>query len=178
LGELEKIFTLENIHSTPAVFDRDKLEWINGEWMRKLNLEEVSRRLKAYLEENGFKVEDLDYLQRIIGAIGNRANKLKDFIEIGLYFFTDDFDYDEKGIKKRIYPEVENRLKKLVKKFDDLELFNKQNMEDALRHPVRLGVSGMTFGPGLFELLEVLGKEKVIKRLKKFIDYIERTQRN
>jgi len=192
LGELEKIFTLENIHSTPAVFDRDKLEWVNGEWMRKLSLKEVARRLKAYLEENGFKVEDLDYAQRVIEAIGNRANKLKDFIEIGRYFFTDDFDYDEKGIKKRIYPGVENRLKKLIKKFDDLEPFDKQNMEDALRqlseelgckageliHPVRLGVSGMTFGPGLFELLEVLGKEKVIKRLKKFIDYIERTQKN
>ncbi len=192
LGELEKIFTLENIHSTPAVFDRDKLEWVNGEWMRKLSLEEVARRLKAYLEENGFKVEGLDYVQRVIEAIGNRANKLKDFIEIGLYFFADDFDYDEKGIKKRIYPGVENRLKKLIKKFDDLEPFDKQNMEDALRqlseelgckageliHPVRLGVSGMTFGPGLFELLEILGKEKVIKRLKKFIDYIERTQKN
>jgi glutamyl-tRNA synthetase len=192
LGELEKIFTLENIHSTPAVFDRDKLEWVNGEWMRKLSLEEVARRLKAYLEENGFKVEDLDYVQRVIEAIGNRANKSKDFIEIGRYFFTDDFDYDEKGIKKRIYPGIENRLKKLIKKFDDLEPFDKQNMEDALRqlseelgckageliHPVRLGVSGMTFGPGLFELLEVLGKEKVIRRLKKFIDYIERTQKN
>ncbi|MEJ2355282.1 MAG: hypothetical protein P8Y62_05230, partial [candidate division WOR-3 bacterium] len=159
---------------------------------RKLSLKEVARRLKAYLEENGFKVEDLNYVQRVIEAIGNRANKLKDFIEIGRYFFTDDFDYDEKGIKKRIYPGVENRLKKLIKKFDDLEPFDKQNMEDALRqlseelgckageliHPVRLGVSGMTFGPGLFELLEVLGKEKVIKRLKKFIDYIERTQKN
>ncbi|MEJ2568575.1 MAG: glutamate--tRNA ligase, partial [candidate division WOR-3 bacterium] len=188
LEELEKIFTLDNIHTTPAVFDRDKLEWVNGEWMRKLGLEEVAGRLKAYLNESGFEVEDLDYLQKVIGAIGNRANKLKDFIEIGRYFFTDDFDYDEKGMKKRIYPGVENRLEKLVKKFDELEPFDKQNMEDSLRqlseelscktgeliHPVRLAVSGMTFGPGLFELLEVLGKKKVIKRLERFVDCIEK----
>jgi glutamyl-tRNA synthetase len=191
LGELEKIFRLENIHTTPAVFDRDKLEWVNGEWLRKLSLDEVARRLKAYLQENGFEIEDSDYLVKVIKTIGNRANKLKDFIEIGRYFFTDDFACDEKGMKKRIYPGVENRLKKLVEKFDKLESFDKQNMEDALRqlseeldckageliHPVRLGVSGMTFGPGLFELLEILGKKKVIKRLEKFIDYIEGKQR-
>ena len=192
LEELEKLFTLESIHPTPAVFDRDKLEWINGEWMRKLNPEEVANRLKAYLEENGLKIDDTDYLQQVIGAIGNRANKLKDFIEIGRYFFTDDYTYDEKGMIKRIYPGVEERLKKLIEKFSGLETFNKQNMEDALRqlseeldckageliHPVRLAVSGMTFGPGLFELLEVIGKEKVIERLKRFIDYIERKEKN
>jgi len=192
LEELEKTFTLENIHPTPAVFDRDKLEWINGEWMRKLGSVEIAKRLKVYLKENGFEIEDVAYLAKVIEAIGNRANKLKDFIEIGRYFFTDDFTYDEKGMKKRVYPGVENRLKKLIEKFNKSEPFDEKRMEDALRrlseelnckageliHPVRLAVSGMTFGPGLFELLEVLGKEKVIKRLKKFIDYIEGKKRN
>ncbi len=187
LADLEKIFTLENVHSTPAVFDREKLEWINGEWLRKLSLQEVIRRLEIYLKDNGFEVGDSDYIDRVIKAMGNRANKLKDFIEIGGYFFTDDFTYDEKGLQKRIYPGVEERLKKLIKKFEDLDSFDKENMENALRelseefgckageliHPVRLGVSGMTFGPGLFELLEVLGKEKVIERLKRFVIYIE-----
>jgi glutamyl-tRNA synthetase len=187
LAELEKIFTLENVHTTPAVFDSEKLEWINGEWLRKLDIDEVKKRLITYLKENGFEVDDSDYLARIIEAMGNRANKLKDFIEIGRYFFTDDFTYDEKGLKKRIYPGVEERLKKLIEKFNSLDSFDKENMENALRelsgefgckageliHPVRLGVSGMTFGPGLFELLEILGKEKVIERLKRFVSYIE-----
>lgn len=188
LADLEKIFALENVHTTPAVFDREKLEWINGEWLRKLNLKEVIKRLEIYLKDNGFDVNDSDYLSEVIKAMGNRANKLKDFIEIGRYFFTDEFDYDEKGLKKRIYPGVEERLKKLITKFEELDSFNEESMENALRylseecgckageliHPVRLGVSGMTFGPGLFELLEVLGKEKVIERLKRFVDYIEK----
>ncbi len=191
LEKLKKIFTLENIHPTPAVFDRDKLEWINGAWLRKLSLEDMVRRLKLYLRENGFEIENSDYLAKVINAMGNRVNKLKDFIEIGRYFFTDEFVYDEKGMKKRLYPGVEDRLKKVIEKFDKLEPFDKKNMEDSLRqlseeldcrageliHPVRLGVSGMTFGPGLFELLDVLGKKKVIGRLEKFIDYIERKQR-
>lgn len=187
LVELEKIFTLENVHATPAVFDREKLEWINGEWLRKLDIDEVKKRLEIYLKNNGFDADDSDYLTKVIKAMGNRANKLKDFIEIGRYFFTDDFTYDEKGLKKRIYPGVEDRLKKLIVKFKSLDSFDKENMENALRelsnefgckageliHPVRLGVSGMTFGPGLFELLEVLGKEKVIERLERFVSYIE-----
>ena len=191
LQELEKVFTLENIHTTPAVFDRDKLEWINGEWMSKLDENEVIKRLLIYLKDHGLEVEDYDYLGKIIKAMGNRANKLKDFIDIGQYFFTDDFSYDEKGLKKRIYPGVEIRLRKMIKKFKALDSFNKESMENSLRelskeldckageliHPVRLGVSGMTFGPGLFELLEVLGRKKVIERLEKFISYIEKSKK-
>jgi len=187
LQELEEKFTLENVHPTPAVFDRDRLEWINGEWLRKLNVDEVVRRLEIYLKDNGLKIDDADYLAKVIQAMGNRVNKLKDFIEIGRYFFTDDFTYDEKGFKKRIYPGVEVRIKKLITKFSELAPFDEENMESALRelseelnckageliHPVRLGVSGMTFGPSLFELLEVLGRGKVIKRLEKLVSYIE-----
>jgi len=139
------------------------------------------------LKDNGFEINDPDYLAKVIKSMGSRANKLKDFIEIGRYFFTDDFTYDEEGFKKRIYPGVGIRIKKLITKFSELDPFDEENMESALRelseelnckageliHPVRLGVSGMTFGPGLFELLEVLGKEKVIKRLEKFVHYIE-----
>jgi glutamyl-tRNA synthetase len=191
LKELERIFDLENIHTTPGVFDRDKLEWINGEWLRKLGDDEVVKRLNIYLEDNEFGVYDSTYLIEVLKTMGNRVNKLGDFIEIGRYFFTDDFSYDEKGVKKRVYTGVEIRLEKLIEKFKELGSFNKENMEDALRklseeldckageliHPVRLGVSGMTFGPGLFELLEVLGKEKVIKRLERFVDYIKKTHR-
>jgi len=187
LQELEEKFTLENVHPTPAVFDRDRLEWLNGEWLRKLNVDEAVRRLEIYLKDNGFEINDPDYLAKVIQSMGSRANKLKDFIEIGRYFFTDDFTYDEKGLKKRICPGVEVGIKKLITKFSELDPFDEENMESVLRglseelnckageliHPVRLGVSGMTFGPGLFELLEVLGKEKVIKRLEKFVIYIE-----
>ena len=187
LADLENIFSLENVHTTPAVFDREKLEWINGEWLRKLDSGEVIKRLKVYLKDNGFDLDDNDCLAEVVSAMGNRANKLKDFIDLGRYFFADDFEYDEKGLKKRIYPGAEDRLKKLVDKFEALDSFTEKSMENALRelceefgckageliHPVRLGVSGMTFGPGLFELLEVLGKEKVIERLKRFISYIE-----
>jgi glutamyl-tRNA synthetase len=188
LKELEKRFTVDGVSPTPAIFDYDKLEWLNGEWLGKLGVEEVGKRLEKYLKVNGFEVKDLYYLAKVTQAMGNRIRKLKDFIEIGRYFFTDDFTYDEKGIKKHLYPGVEIRIKKLIAKFDGLDCFDEKNMEDALRelseelsckageliHPVRLGVSGMTFGPGLFELLEVLGKKKVIERLEKLVSYIEK----
>jgi glutamyl-tRNA synthetase len=188
LEELEKRFSIANVSATPAIFDHDKLEWLNGEWLARLGVDEVAGRLKSYLKDNGFEVEDIDYLTKVIRTMGNRIKKLRDFIEIGRYFFTDDFTYDEKGIKKHIHPGVEIRMKKLISKFEKLDYFDEKSLEDALRelsielgckageliHPVRLGVSGMTFGPGLFELLEILDKEKVIERLKKFVFYIDK----
>jgi len=186
IDELIDSFTIENIHKTPAIFDIERLEWINREWMNRLGIKEVASRLEEYLKGSGIIVDNREYLENIVEAMGNRPKKLKHFIEYGQYFFTDDFSYDEEGAKKYFYPDLEDRIKVLLKYIRDLEPFTKDAIENVFReisekleckaaeliHPVRLGVSGMRVGPGLFKLIEVLGKESVIKRLEKLVEYL------
>lgn len=187
IDELIDSFAIESIHKTPAIFDIERLEWINREWMNRLGIKEVASRLEEYLKGSGIIVDNREYLENIVEAMGNRPKKLKHFIEYGQYFFTDDFSYDEEGAKKYFYPDLEDRIKVLLKYIRDLEPFTKDAIENVFReisekleckaaeliHPVRLGISGMRVGPGLFKLIEVLGKERVIKRLEKLVEYLE-----
>jgi len=186
IDELIDSFAIENIHKTPAIFDIERLEWINREWMNRLGIKEVASRLEEYLKGSGIIVDNREYLENIVEAMGNRPKKLKHFIEYGQYFFTDDFSYDEEGAQKYFYPDLEDRIKVLLKYIRDLEPFTKDAIENVFReisekleckaaeliHPARLGVSGMRVGPGLFKLIEVLGKESVIKRLEKLVEYL------
>jgi len=186
LDELIEAFSLENIHKTPAIFDLERLEWLNREWMNQIGVKDLAFRLKKYLKNNGINIDDIKYLEKIVTVMGKRPRKLKHFIEYGDYFFSDDFKYDEEGIKKYFYPPLQNRLKILLEKLNELKSFSEQEIENIFRevskeldckaaeliHPVRIGVSGSTVGPGLFKLLEILGKERVIKRLQKLVKYL------
>jgi len=190
LEELIHHFTIKNINKTPAIFDIERLEWLNREWMNRLGSKEIASRLMKYLKENGILVESKEYLEKIVRVMSNRPKKLKHFIEYSHYFFSDDFSYDKEGVKKHLYPGLEDRLKELMERLRELEPFQKEEIENVFRelskdlgcsaseliHPVRLGVSGVTIGPGLFIMIEVLGKDRVIKRLELFIEYLGRVE--
>ncbi len=100
------------------------------------------------------------------------------------YFFTDDFAFDPKAVEKRLRPEgTRERLLKVAETFESLPAFTLESTEAALRalgesmatgigslvHPVRVAVSGMTEGPGLFEMLVLLGRERVCARLRQAV---------
>lgn len=188
LDELIEAFNIDSIHKTPAIFDLERLEWLNREWMNRIDVKDLAFRLKRYLKNSGINIDNIEYLEKIIKSMGKRPRKLKHFIEYGGYFFSDDFKYDEEGIKKYFYPALQNRLKILLEKLNELKLFREQEIENIFRevskeldckaaeliHPVRIGVSGSTIGPGLFKMLEILGKERIIKRLEKLVKYLDK----
>ncbi|MEA1912562.1 MAG: glutamate--tRNA ligase [candidate division WOR-3 bacterium] len=187
LSELVERFTLKSINQKPAIFDLERLEWVNRKWMNRLKEEEIAKRLQHYLKEKGIDVQNREYIIKIVRAMGNRVKKFQDFIQLGYYFFSDDFSLDEKGASEHFYPGLSRRMRQLVDRLEELEPFNREGIEEVLRglsqelgcrsaeliHPVRLGISGMTFGPGIFILMEVLGKKRVINRLQSLIEYLK-----
>ncbi len=186
LPELINRFTIDNVHKTPAIFDLERLDWLNKEWMNRLGRDEVALRLMEYLKDKGIFIDNLEYLKRIVDAMGKRARKFEDFIGRGYYFFSDDFSYDEEGARKYFYLGLEDRLRELIGLLRKTESFREKEIENVMRelseklkcktaeliHPVRLGISGVSIGPGLFTLMEILGKERVIKRLEKLVEYL------
>lgn len=187
IPELIKRFSLDGIQIKPAIFDIERLEWLNGAWMAKLGREEVASRLSEYLYRKGISIDDKDYLVKVIEALGKRIKKFKDFLVRGYYFFYDDFSYDEEGAKKHFRKGLEEKMKELIKQLKELANFDENGLENVIRnlaeelnckaseliHPIRLGISGMTVGPGLFVLMEILGKKRVIKRLESLVRYLE-----
>lgn len=190
MDELIKEFDISNVGKRGAIFDIKKLLWMNSEYIRNLKIEELIKRIIPYLKKAGLINENYDpeYLKKVLIMMRERLQTLRDIEKIGYYFFTDDFSYNEEGVKKVFYEGIGENLNEYKERIKLLIEWNKDEIEKDLRdfcnvknistkkmiHPIRIATTGMTFGPGLFELLELLGKNRVILRIEKFIDFLKR----
>lgn len=183
--QLIKNFSLERVNKAGAVFDVEKLNWLNAEHLRKMPDAEILVLLREEISISKYKNETLsdEYLLKIILAMKERVIFVKEFVTNGFYFFEEPAEYDEAVVKKRWKEDSADYLKELIENFSKLENPAKTDFEETLRktaetlnvgtgkliHPVRLAVSGVGGGPGLFDILSIIGKEKTISRLQKAI---------
>jgi len=185
--ELIEKFTLEGIVNHPAIFDIDKLNDLNGEYIRMLAVDELARMILPRLQEAGYVSDsptddELSYLKAVTELIQSRLVTLKDAPDHALPFYVDEFDYEEKGVVKHLAKDTTPALLNAdIEKLSALTDWSIDAIDAAVReagasvgmeggkviHPVRMSVTGRTWGPGLFELMAVIGKERVIARLKK-----------
>jgi glutamyl-tRNA synthetase len=176
--EMVSLFDLEKVHVTAAKFDIKKLQWMNGEYIKRLPQEEFKAALVRSVEESGLKAEgvDLDYL---VGQLQIRTKFLGDMPGNCRYFFTEDYEFDPKAVEKRLAKEgVKELLLDLVERFSKVGDWKCETLEGVVKelsqgngmgpwvHPIRVAVSGRTEGPGLFEMLQLLGKERTLDRLR------------
>ncbi|MGB4505298.1 MAG: glutamate--tRNA ligase, partial [Syntrophaceticus sp.] len=134
--------------------------------------------------------EEMEYLRQVVGAVRTRVKTLAEIADASDYFYTDDFSYDEKGVRKHFRKEnAAEYLKKAREKLAALENFDLQTTEAVYRelskelgikageiiHPTRLALSGRTMGPGLFDIMVILGKDKTLQRIDRAVEYIEKT---
>lgn len=189
--ELIEAFDVKGINKSNAVFDPVKMRHFNGEHIRLRSNHELATLVAPHLvEANLYSKYGLEtrwqYLMDVVGLLKDRCNFIQDFVERGHYYFKPPATYEEKGIKKHFKPEAAERLEKLADRYDKLDKFSKESLEDVLKqlteelklsagkfiHPTRLAVTGMVTGPGLFDILALIGKVEVIGRMRKATKYI------
>ncbi|MBN2379730.1 glutamate--tRNA ligase [candidate division WOR-3 bacterium] len=187
-AELEDLFSLERINTSNAVFDMQKLTWMNGEYMRRMNPEDLIRAFTDWLAytrtELPSEYATQELLSKAVPMIGERSRTLAEIYDALLPFISDDLTYDESGLEKHFRKDpdtVSQRLKLYRDKIEELDEWTVESTEEALRqlveeldvkaglliHPVRLAVTGRTVGPPLFDCLVLLGRERVLERLGK-----------
>lgn len=191
IPELIAAFTIENVNKSNAIFDQVKMQHINAEHMRKLSNHELAqlvapRLIAAELTSKYWLETRWQYLMDVVGLLKERCVVLNDFVDKGRYFFQPPTGYDQKGKEKHFSPDAAERLEELAGRFAGLDRFSRESCEQALTdlsetlgikkaqliHPTRLAVSGVTAGPGLYDMLVVLGREAVVERMRTAIDYI------
>ena len=188
LEELTKEFSLARVGSSGAVFNIEKLDWLNFEHLRRKPDAEVLRMLREYLAGTEVADRSFDdaYLLGVIAAMRERVSFVKDFVEKSNYFFTAPHQYDPEVVKKRWKPNSALLLRALATEYAGLTTAGKEEYETALHrnaekfqvtngeliHPLRLAVSGTGSGPGLFDILAVLGKEETVQRINRAIERI------
>ncbi|MDI6603593.1 MAG: glutamate--tRNA ligase [Thermoanaerobacteraceae bacterium] len=185
-----KEFTLERVSKNPAIYDTKKLTWLNGHYIREYDIDKLTNMVIPFLQKKNLIGDNYDYnyIKKIVKAVREREKTLIDIADALSYYFAEIEEYDKKGVKKYFLKTgVIDILKKAKKALENVEPFTVENTEDAYRrlieelkissgnlfHPTRLAISGKTFGPGLFDIMELLGKAKTLERIEKAIEYIE-----
>jgi glutamyl-tRNA synthetase len=182
--ELVALFDFAQVKSSPAQMDMRKFEWMNGEYIRMLPEAEFRRRFRQALEAAGVLPATVDegYFNAVAGLMHSRTKSFPECPPAVAFFFTDDYAWDDKVVKKRLHkPGAPALLDAMRQRFAAVPDFTAAALEKALHdlavekgveigeiiHPVRVAVSGLGVGPGLFEMLDVLGRERVTARLAK-----------
>jgi glutamyl-tRNA synthetase len=181
LNELVEAFSLERVNKAGAVFDVVKLNALNAEHLRKKSNEEILVMLKNEIQKSKVKSQNFsdEFLLLIIEAMKERVSFVHEFIDNCKYFYEAPTEYEQKAVEKNWKPETPDQLRKLNEEFSKLNNPTKADYEHALTkvadelgvgkgkliHPLRLAVSGQSTGPGMFDLLYILGKDEVQKRI-------------
>jgi glutamyl-tRNA synthetase len=182
--EMIEAFTLERCQSSAAQVDLKKLTWMNGEYMLKLSDEEFEGLAFQALETAGIDAEP-EYAVRVFKLVRERVKTIADIGPMVGYFFSDDFEYDEKAVRKKLLKDgVADTLGKVKALFEALDVFTAASTDKALHDfveesglgfgavmaPVRIAVSGVQSGPDLAPLMAVLGRNRVIARLDRALE--------
>ncbi|MGC8966997.1 MAG: glutamate--tRNA ligase [Thermus sp.] len=178
LEEFIAAFTWERVSLGGPVFDLEKLRWMNGKYLREvLSLEEVAERAKPFLKEAGLSWESEAYLRRAVELMRPRFDTLKEFPEKARYLFAEDYPFSEKARAK--LAEGLPLLRELKPLLERQEEWTEAALEALLRgfaeerglklgqvaQPLRAALTGSLETPGLFEILALLGKARVLSRL-------------
>jgi glutamyl-tRNA synthetase len=178
--ELVRWFALERIGKTAAVFNRDKLDWMNGMYIRALTPEELADRLNPFLPSE--MTADRTYLAKVIPLIQERLKTLTEAAELIDFFFVDDLSYDAQMVAgKQLTPDqARTALERSLSALEGHADWSHEALEGLLRPMaeelalktgpffgvLRIAVTGRTVSPPLFETMEVLGRERSLKRVR------------
>ena len=194
--ELIEKFTPEGIANHPAIFDLPKLNDLNGEYIRMMSIEQLADLILPRLQCAGYVSdsptgEEREHLLAITALIQERMVVLGEAPDRVSFFYSDDFEYEEKGVSKSFRKETAPALLKgLIGDLSRVEKWDVASIESAVRgaadnlelghgkaiHAARLAVTGRTWGPGLFELMKVIGKDRCVARLERAAEWVARQQ--
>ena len=194
VSELVEKFDLDGILNRSPISDPEKLLWFNGQYLRQLSLSDLAAQTLPFLQDAGLvgespDAETLDYIGRVLALEQERMKTLAEGPLLADFFLLGDDEYlfDEKAAQKWLnHPGVADRLRRVRDGFAALEVFDEPSAEEVVRatiaefdvkggdviHPVRVAISGRTNGPGLFETIAVLGRERCINRLNRALGMV------
>jgi glutamyl-tRNA synthetase len=184
--ELIEKFSLEHIGKAAGVFNLEKLLWLNAHYIKEREPASLAPLLRPFLQEKGYPERPDDYLARAIATLQPRCQTLVEMADAAKFYMLEDVEYDPAAARKFLRPNMLEPFTRLTTALKELEPFNEARLEEVFRsvaeelevklgkiaQPVRVALTGVTASPGLFEVIDVLGKATVVKRMQKALDFI------
>jgi glutamyl-tRNA synthetase len=180
--ELIRSFSLENVGKSPGIFNPEKLEWVNFQYMKATPPAELAALLVPFLEQAGLPVPaDRAWLTRVVETLRERAKTLVELADFCRFYLVETIEPEAKAAAKHLVPSAAGAFGELIERLSALPRWEPSTIEEAfqatiaardmklgaLAQPVRVAVTGGTVSPGIFEVLDVLGRERALARLRR-----------
>ena len=186
LEELIEQFSLDRVQKSGAKFDPVKARWFNQQHLRRRSNEYLTDGFMKLLEEKGIKA-DRSYVEKLVELLKERIEFIEDFWQHSYYFFEDPKEFDPKGVKKAWKNGSTQIMTELKEFIETLDKFDAQYLEEKIKawieekgygfgkvlNPLRLLLVGAMAGPGIFEIMELLGKETTLRRIQYGLEVLE-----
>ncbi len=177
-----KTFSIKKINKAGAAFSMEKLTWINGQYIKKMEASQLANELIPVLKKAGYITDAVDRqnLENIVNLFKPRLSTLNDFLDWAGFVFVENYFRDEEARVKYVTSDKAKAFEMLANRLADLKDYNIKTTEEVFRnlvaelgiqsgdlvHPVRVALTGRAIGPGLFDTMNILGQGKTVNRLR------------
>ncbi len=185
-SELVEYFRLEDVGKSPGVFNPEKLLWLNAHYIKERSAESLVPVLRPFLDQRGCSAKPDGYLAEAICTFQPRVHTLVEMADAMRVYFVEKVELDPAAAGKFLTEAMEEPFERLISAIEQMEDFRQESLEGVsqqilndmglkfgkIAQPVRVALTGGTVSPGLFEMMGVMGKEAVLDRLKRGLEYI------
>ncbi len=188
LDDLTAAFSLEGISGGNAVFNTEKLDWMNGQYIAKLPVDRLAAAVVPLMTDAGVPVPAAsEWVHSLLELLRPRARRLVDFVELARPYLVDTVDYQPEAVEKHLgIPNLGDHLAALAMALRTTDPFDEPHVEAAVRgtaadraikagvliHAVRVAATGRTTSPGLFEVLALLGRDRTVQRIEELVNFL------
>jgi glutamyl-tRNA synthetase len=178
-AELIEKFSLENVGLAAGVYNAEKAEWVNSHYLRALSPAELAEAVKPYITAKGYALLDDEHLARMVATLQERAKTLTELVDLAQFYLSPTISIDAAAARKFLKADVLEPLRALRAQLVELQQWDVDTIRECfeavtgrfglslgkIAQPVRVAMTGTTASPGIYEVLDVLGKERTIERL-------------
>ena len=186
LAQLVELFSLDTVGKSPAIFNPEKLLWLNAHYIKEASPERLMEEMKT-LWPAEVNTGDASFTQKVIADLQPRVKTLVEMAAAADFYFTEKVNYEAQAAQKFLVPDIAAHLKAIAAAIPAVQTFSKEGVEEFLKafiverdikfkviaQPLRVALTGKTVSPGIDEVMFTLGKELVIRRISDAVAYIE-----
>ena len=184
--ELIEKFSLEAVGRSAAAINPGKLDWLNAQYIKRMEVDELAKRVKPFIEAKGYTIQDPIVLRKAVRSLQERVKTLVEMADQAGFYFCDEITYDEKGAEKFLVKETAAIFEAMIASVSKEADLEKEKAHDLIQRlaeaqrvplvkiaqPVRVALTGKTVSPPIDEVMAILGRAKVIERLQRAVEYI------
>jgi glutamyl-tRNA synthetase len=188
--ELIEKFSLEAVGRSAAAINPGKLDWLNSQYIKKIELDDLVQRVQPFIEAKGYSNIDPGLLRKAVRSLRERVKTLVEMADLSEFYFCEEIAYDEKAAEKFLSQGTVPMFRQVITSLSNESVLGKENVHRLIQQlaetrgeplvkiaqPIRVALTGRSVSPPIDEVMEVLGKKEVIQRLDKAIEYIEKSK--